>query len=123
MTNPTEAAIREAFEAWADDYGISIKRSYSTDHDYYWNATQRAWSVWQAAQSHARAEMEARLGEIRSILAVAPDLNLKDYSKGQVEKLVWALQHAYALVSNEPPSLRGDERTTLAEPQPTGVGE
>ncbi len=114
--------MREAFEAMKPSEELEELMRHGMTQELC-DEIEAAFRDANSQAAHARAEMGARDHEIRRILATAPDLNLKDYSKGQVEKLVRAMQQAYALVSDELPSLRGNERATLAEPQPTGAGE
>ena len=141
-TPASEAEMREAFEAF--DQCVGCARFNTGEYaDCY---RQERWRVWQAAHSHARAEMEAReaaspelkeyvegvIKEYRSYVSATPDLLSLLYD---IDLLPEQLLH----VLRVNPSAAGPNATrmsavcelwkrqapcaTLAEPQPTGAGE
>ncbi len=98
MTNPTEAAMREEFEA-----------AFGRIPAFMRNQMRIAFTRgWLTAQSHARAEAGA---EYRNGF----DDGLNSAAE-YVERVYGSESVAYEIRGLQPPA-------TLAEPQPTGAGE
>jgi hypothetical protein len=104
VTNPTEAAMREAFEAHGKDRGWFLTHNPECLEAYLSVKTTSHWITWQAGQAHSRAEAGA---EYRNGF----DDGLNSAAE-YVERVYGIESIAYEIRGLQPPA-------TLAEPQPT----